>query len=159
MPTLAPGARCSSTGAGTSSARRLPLAVQPVHVAEVVVRTFASTAPARCVRCRAQTTPHWDAGCRAACGSRRRRRPRPCSAQSCPVAPALRFAQHLAAVQRSLGIGKRIAHPVVHAQVQVAHHEHRSLQLLGQVEGVHGKLKALAHRCRKQHRMLGVAMR
>ena len=44
-----------------------------------------------------------------------------------------------------VGIFERLRHPVVHAEVEVAHHEHRRLQLLGEIEGLTGHGEALAH--------------
>ena len=59
----------------------------------------------------------------------------------------------------SVGILERLRHPVVHAEIEVGHDEHRRLQLLGQIEGLARHREALRHRTRDQHGMNGVAMR
>jgi hypothetical protein len=43
------------------------------------------------------------------------------------------FAEHLAAAERFFGILKAVAHPVVHAKVEVTQDEHRRLEFLRQV--------------------------
>ncbi len=75
-------------------------------------------------------------------------------AQALQVFPA----EHLAAVDGLFGIGERLRHPVVHAQVEVGEHEHRSLEFFGQVEGVAGHAEALGHGGGKQQDVPGVAM-
>ncbi len=67
--------------------------------------------------------------------------------------------EHFAALNRLLGIFERVGHPVVHAEIEVGHDEHRRLQLLGQVKRLAGHGEALRHRRRQQHGMLGVAVR
>ena len=68
-------------------------------------------------------------------------------------------AEHLAAV-RPVGVVpfKVIAHPVVHADVQVQHHHYRGLQPVRQVEGLHGKLEALVGIGREQQHVAGVTV-
>ena len=67
-------------------------------------------------------------------------------------------AQHLAAIHRLVGIGERLGHPEVHAQVEVAEHEDRRLQALGQVEGLPAELEALLHRAGQQADVARVAV-
>ena len=67
--------------------------------------------------------------------------------------------QHLAAVDRLIGIRKRIGRPVIHAQVEVGHHEHGSLKALGEIEGVARHAETFFGRARKEHRVLRVAVR
>ena len=67
--------------------------------------------------------------------------------------------QHLAAVERRLGIRERLGHPVVHAEVEIGHHEDRRLEALGEVEGLDGHRVALGDRRRQQQDVLGVAVR
>ena len=67
--------------------------------------------------------------------------------------------QHLAAIHRLLGILERLRHPVVHAEIEIGHDEHRRLQLLGEIERLARHAEALGHAARKQHGMLGVAVR
>ena len=67
--------------------------------------------------------------------------------------------QHLAAIPARLGIGERIAHPIVHAQVEIRQHEHRRLQPLRQIEGRHAEFVAFGHRAREQHHVPRVAVR
>ena len=69
------------------------------------------------------------------------------------------FGQYLAALQRLFGILERLGHPVVHAQVEIRHDEHRRLHLLRQVEGIARHREALRGRAGEQHGMLGVAVR
>ena len=65
----------------------------------------------------------------------------------------------LAAVERLIGIRERLRHPVVHAEVEVAHHEDHDLETLGQIERLHRHRVALFDRGRDQHDLLGVAVR
>jgi hypothetical protein len=56
----------------------------------------------------------------------------------------LLLAEHLAAVGTVAVVPLQFgAHPVVHADVEVRQHEHRRLQPLGEVEGLHGQVEAL----------------
>ncbi len=54
---------------------------------------------------------------------------------------------------------ERTAKPVVHADVEIEHHEDRGLQAFGEIEGLRGKFKRLSRIFRKQQHMLGVAVR
>ncbi len=67
--------------------------------------------------------------------------------------------QHLAAIQRLLRILEWLRHPVVHAQIEIGHHEHRRLQLLGEIEGVARHAETFGNTARQQHRMSRVSMR
>ena len=49
-----------------------------------------------------------------------------------------------------LRIVKRVSQPRIHAQIQIAHDEHRRLQLFGQVEGCGPKFKAFGNRGRQE---------
>jgi hypothetical protein len=53
----------------------------------------------------------------------------------------------------------RLAQALVHADVQVGHHEHRRLQAVGQVQRGGGVLEAFVRVFRKQQHVLGVAVR
>ena len=51
-----------------------------------------------------------------------------------------------------------VAHPVVHADVQVQHHHHRGLQPVRQVECLHGQFEALVGIGREQQHVAGVTV-
>ena len=68
-------------------------------------------------------------------------------------------AEELAAVRPIAVVPfKVIAHPVVHADVQVQHHDHRGLQSVRQVECLDGQLEALVGIGREQQHMTCVAV-
>jgi hypothetical protein len=67
--------------------------------------------------------------------------------------------EQLPAVDRPRRVRKRLGHPRVHAEVEIAHDEDERLQPLGQVERVHGHGVALTHRRRDEQHVLGVAVR
>ena len=68
--------------------------------------------------------------------------------------------EHLAAV-RAIGVVPRQtpAHPVIHADVQITGHEHRCLKALGKIERAHAEPETLFGISRKEHDVLGIAMR
>ena len=68
------------------------------------------------------------------------------------------FPEHLAPVHVLVGVGKGLAHPVVHAQVQVAHHEHRGLEPLGDVESAPAEFEGLVDVRREEEDVLGIAV-
>ena len=74
-----------------------------------------------------------------------------------PVEVFLR--QHFPTIDRFFRILERFRHPVVHAEVEVRHHEHRRLQLLGQIERLTRHRETFRHRTRQQHGMDGIAVR
>ena len=147
MPTFAPGVLRSTTGAGTMLARRLPLPVQPVQVVDVIFRTlgvlrFLVVSAAARKPCRIGVL-----------GSGQRAIADAVSVHILIAGKAAKpiqifLAQYFAAIQRRLRIRERIAHPVIHPDIQVAEHEHRSLQTLGNIERRPAELKALQHRRR-----------
>ena len=67
--------------------------------------------------------------------------------------------QHLAAIERLLRIGEGIAHPVVHPEVEVHHHEDRRLEALRQVERLARHLGALLDASRDEQDVARVAVR
>ena len=67
--------------------------------------------------------------------------------------------QHLAAHDGFCRIGERVRHPIVHAQVEIAHDEDGCLKFLGQVKGLDGHGVALFDRMGEQQNVLGVAVR
>src|SRR5262249_52268271 len=69
------------------------------------------------------------------------------------------FRQDLAALNRLSWILERVRHPVVHAEVQVAHHKDWRLQLVGEIERLVRHGEALRRRTRNQHGMNRVAVR
>jgi hypothetical protein len=72
----------------------------------------------------------------------------------------LLLAEHLAAVGTVAVVPLQFgAHPVVHADVEVRQHEHRRLQPLGEVEGLHGQVEALLGIRGEDQHVLGVAVR
>ena len=69
-------------------------------------------------------------------------------------------AHHLAAVEAARIVpGEGFAQPLVHADVQVGHHEHRRLQPVGQVQRRGRMLETFVRVLREQQHMLGVAVR
>jgi len=66
--------------------------------------------------------------------------------------------EHLAPVQRRFRILVLRADPYVHAQVQVAQHQHQRLQPLGQVERNDAELERLGRVCREEQRVTRVAV-
>ena len=54
---------------------------------------------------------------------------------------------------------QRAAQPVVHADVEIEHHEDHGLQPLGEIERLRGEFEGFGRVFRKQQHMLGVAMR
>ena len=66
--------------------------------------------------------------------------------------------EHLPTPDRLIRVGKRVGHPVVHAQIEIEHDEDRRLELLGQVERLLRHREALFRRGGEEHRMLRVAM-
>ena len=91
---------------------------------------------------------HWGARCRAGCGTGCRRRRHPRTAPTAAQPSDIFLGQHLAAIHRLLGILKRLGHPNVHAEIEVAQHEHRRLQALGQVEGLASRTRSTPSCCR-----------
>src|SRR5262249_51239642 len=67
--------------------------------------------------------------------------------------------EHLAAIERLRDRLERIAHPVVHAEVEVGHDEHERLQPFGEVERFGAELETLFRIPRKQERMPAIAVR
>ncbi len=133
MPTFAPGVLRSGNRSRNDAARRLPLAVQAVQVVDVIFRTlgvlrlFVVSAAARkpcCIRVLGSGQGAVaDAVAVHVLVARKAAQP-----------VQILLAQNLAAIQRRLRIREGIADPVVHADIQIADHEHRSLQTLGQIE-------------------------
>ena len=72
----------------------------------------------------------------------------------------LLLAQHLAAIGAVAVVPLQVAaHPVVHADVEVRHHEHRGLQALGEIERLHRHVEALLRIRRIQADVPRVAVR
>ena len=66
--------------------------------------------------------------------------------------------EDFAPVHRLLGIAKGPAHPVVHAQVQVAHHEHHGLETLCDVESPPAKLEGFVDVGGEEQDVFGIAV-
>ncbi len=66
--------------------------------------------------------------------------------------------QSLPALERLVGVGKRLAHPQVHAEVEVAHDEDGRLQRLGDIEGAPAKLEAFGDAGGQQCHLARVAV-
>ena len=64
-----------------------------------------------------------------------------------------RLAEHLAPVEVPFGILELVRGPVVHAEVEVEHHEHRGLEPLGDIERAGAEVEALFRRGWDQHRV------
>jgi len=65
--------------------------------------------------------------------------------------------ENLAAIVAALVVpGQRSAQAMVHADVEIHHHEHRRLQAVGEVEGVRAELERFRRVFRQQQHMLGV---
>ena len=134
MPISLPSLRTIS-GLGTRVRACLELARQAVHVVGVVVGTLAVLRTSRCGRCRARTRPRRMIGAGQGAVA---------DAVAVHIFVAREAAQpfeifggqNLAAVLRLLGILERLRHPVVHAQIEVGHDEHRRLQLLRQIKRI-----------------------
>src|SRR6266700_1891680 len=67
--------------------------------------------------------------------------------------------QNLSTLNRLLWIRERIGHPVVHTQIEIGHYENYGLNLLRPIERAHRHFETLVRRGRKEHDVLGVAMR
>jgi hypothetical protein len=68
-------------------------------------------------------------------------------------------AVHLAAVGHVVVVPFQIgAHPVVHADIEIAQHHDRRLQALGQIKGIAREVETLLRIARKQAHVFGVAM-
>ena len=68
--------------------------------------------------------------------------------------------QHLAAVVAAAVVpGERRADMVVHAEIEIAHDDHRGLQPFGEIEGVGGQLETFPGVAGKEQDMFGVAVR
>src|SRR5207302_11032747 len=67
------------------------------------------------------------------------------------------LAQHLATVERLVGIAERRCHPQVHSEVQVGEHEYSCLEPIGVIECVAAEVIALLHRAGEQDQALGVS--
>ena len=67
--------------------------------------------------------------------------------------------EHLAAGDRLLGVREGVGHPEVHAEVEVAQHEHRRLEHLGEVERLLRELVGLERARRVEADVLAVAVR
>ena len=67
-------------------------------------------------------------------------------------------AEHLAPRNRFFGIRKSVRHPIVHAQVEVAHDEDRRLEFFRQVKSLDRHRVTLLNRGREQQDVLGVAV-
>ena len=151
---MIPTSRAGAVGddrTGNVGPRRLELARQAVHVVLVVVGPLGVHRPVVVPR-----APGEVRGGRSVHEARQRA---PGDAVAVDVAVSgellelgdvsvelLLRPQDLAAVERLVGEGERIGHPVVHPEVQVRHQEDRRLEPLGQVEGVHRHRVALLDR-------------
>src|SRR5690606_39075009 len=130
-----------------SPARRVPLAtqarsvVQPVVWALAVDSTLVVAGPARNIRAQRVLDP-WQRTIADPVAIRI------FVARTTPGALDVLGGQHLAAIHRLVRIFKRIAHPEVHAQVEVAQHEDQGLQPLRQVERAPAELKHLGDAAR-----------
>ena len=135
--------------------RRLELAREPLHVANVVVRTLAVLRLLVVAGAAREVRGHLLAGDRAVGNA---------IAVDVLVAAPLADARErfgikaLAAVERLVGIRERFGHPGVHPEVQIAHHEYHHLEALGQVERLHGHRVALLDGGRDEHDLLGVTV-
>ena len=120
---------------------RLELARQAVHVVRVVVRLLGVRRPRRVTRAAREV------GRRGVVDESGKGPPGDAVAVHVRIAPELAEPadvllellfgpDHLAAIERLLGVGEGIGHPVVHAQVEVGHQEDRGLEALREVEGV-----------------------
>src|ERR1035438_6357001 len=67
-------------------------------------------------------------------------------------------AEDLAAVDGLFGVGERIGHPVIHAEVEIGHDEDRRLELLGEIESLKAHRKTLFRRTREEQGVPGVAV-
>ena len=68
--------------------------------------------------------------------------------------------EHLAAIGLIAVVPHQaLAHPVIHADVEIAGHKHRRLKALGQIERRGADVEALFGAARKEHDMLRVAVR
>src|SRR5262249_7547128 len=75
-------------------------------------------------------------------------------AQACEISGG----EYLPTVHGLVWVREGLAHPVVHAQVEVGEDEDRGLEALGQVEGAPAKLKALLHAGRHETDIARVTM-
>ena len=79
--------------------------------------------------------------------------------QSLSMRARVAWSSSLPRSERLVRILERVRHPGIHAEVEIAHHEHQRLEAFGQVERVHRHRVALLHRRRQQHDVLRVAVR
>ena len=120
-PTRAPSTR-SISGCGHEALRRVELAPEALHVLHVIVGALAVLAAGVVAGAAREIRRRVGAGQRAV---------RDAVAVHVLVAAPLADArdglrvQHLAAIDGRLGIRERIRHPRVHAEVEIAHDEHR----------------------------------
>ena len=68
------------------------------------------------------------------------------------------FPEHLAAIHRSFRILERLAHPLVHAHVEIAQHEDGGLCAFGNVKSLPAEFKALVYVTRQQDDGVGITM-
>ena len=140
----------STTGAGTTRARRVVLADETIeialpHLGHLRVTRFLVVAGA--------------AGKEAGAGMLRPRQRAIGDAVLVDVAitsPRLHRseivgAEHLAAVERFLRIAQRRRQPRVHPKIQIAQHEDRRLKAFREIERLHRELVCLGDRRRQQH--------
>ena len=97
---------------------------------------------------------------RGACARRCRRRPRRGTARTSPASRAPRRPSTLPRSGR-IGVVPREAraHPVVHPDVEIGHHEHRRLETLGEIECLDGEVKHSPGIRREERDVLRVAVR
>src|SRR5215471_10165373 len=67
-------------------------------------------------------------------------------------------AEDLASIELFLRIRKRIRHPIIHAQIQIAHHEDWRLESFGEIKCLVPHVKAFGNAGWQQHDMLRVPM-
>ena len=65
----------------------------------------------------------------------------------------------LAAIEFLGGILERIRHPIVHAQIEITHHENGCLEAFRKIESDVRHFETLFNARRDQHHVFGVAMR
>ncbi len=137
-------------------ARGLELASQAVHVVHVIVRSLAVLRLVVVAGAPREERRHVIA---------RHRAVRNAVTVNIPIsAPFAQFLEHvggkpLTPIDRLRRILEPLRHPVVHAQVEVHHHEDRRLEPFREIERFHRQLVGLLHRVRNQENVFRVAMR
>ena len=135
--------------------RRLELAREAVHVLDIIVRPLAVLAARIVARPAREVRRHPIAGNRAVGNAVAVR-----ILVASPLADLLErlLREHLAPVDRLVRILEAVRHPVVHAEIEIHHHEHRRLEELGEIERLLRHRVALLHRVRNDHDVLGIAV-